>query len=475
MSGKALLALVALASSWPASAAEGTGVTLGPRVDAIMASWSRPDSPGCAVGVTTDDGLILTKGYGQADLDHGVPNGPHTVFDIGSVSKQFTAAVIGMLAREGKLSLDDDVRRFVPELPRYEAPITLRHLLHHTSGLRDYTDLLALVGWQTEDWTTEAQALAMLSRQKELNFLPGTRHLYSNSGYFLLGIVAARAGGKPFAELARERVFAPLGMASTHVHADHRRIVKDRAVGYAMQDGRWTIAVSDWEQAGDGSLMTTVEDLARWLRNFDEPKVGGRALLDELLRKGRLASGEEIPYAEGLRLGTYRGLATVGHNGSWAGYRASVLRFPSERTAVIVLCNAESANARTIALAVADEALAGRLGPAPPSPSATPPAAEPVKPPPARAADLTGVPGRYRSDELDAEFAVVATETGLALRIRDRDSPLVPVGTDAWELQPADPLPLTVTALRDGATVITGLTLTCDCDGFRTLRLGRVR
>jgi CubicO group peptidase (beta-lactamase class C family) len=472
----ALLAVLLLAWPWPAAAAQDAVDTLAARVDAVMAEWSKPDSPGCAVGIVRDGGLALARGYGHADLEHGVANGPKTVFDIGSMSKQFTAAVIALLARDGKLSLDDDVRRFVPELPSYESPITIRHLLHHTSGLRDYTDLMALAGWQTDDWTTAEQALAMLVRQKELNFRPGARYLYSNSGYFLLSIIAARAGGQPFPDLARERIFAPLGLSSTHVHADHRQIVKDRAVGYSRQGDRWTIAMSGWEQTGDGSVLTTVEDLARWVRNFDDPTVGGAALVDELLRKGRLATGEEIPYAGGLRHGTYRGLATVGHNGSWAGYRASLLRFPSEKTAVIVLCNAENAGPARIATRIADVALAARLGPAPaPSPTAAPAAAtEGKKSPPSSAADRGALLGRYRSEELDAEFELAAKEGRLVLRIRDRDSTLVPVTDDEWEVDPPDPLSLTVTPTRDGAGNVTGLALTCGCDGFKTLRLVRV-
>jgi CubicO group peptidase (beta-lactamase class C family) len=476
MSRNASWSLLLLAWPWPAPAAQDAVETLAARVDGIMAGWSKPGSPGCAVGVVRDGALVLAKGYGQADLEHDVANGPGSVFDIGSMSKQFTAAVIALMARDGRLGLDDDVRRYVPELPRYEAKVTIRHLVHHTGGLRDYTDLMALAGWQTEDWTTAEQALAMLARQKELNFRPGAQYLYSNSGYFLLSIIAARAGGKPFPELARERIFEPLGMSATHVHADHRQLVKGRAIGYAPREGGWGIAMSAWEQTGDGSVLTTVLDLARWVRNFDDPTVGGAALLEELLRKGKLATGEEIPYAEGLRHGSYRGLATVGHNGSWAGYRSSLLRFPSEKTTVIVLCNAENAEAGTLARTIADAALRGRLGPAPaPSPSASPAAAtERRTAPPSSAADRGAPLGRYRSDELDAEFDVATRGDDLILRIRGRDSILIPSKEDEWELEPPDPLPLTVTVKRDATGKATALDLRCDCDGFRTLRLVRV-
>ena len=233
--------------------------------------------------------------------------------------------------------------------------------------------------------------------------------------------------------------------------------------------------MSGWEQTGDGSVLTTVEDLARWVRNFDDPIVGGSALVTELLRKGKLAGGQEIPYAEGLRHGTYRGLATVGHNGSWAGYRSSLLRFPSEKTAVIVLCNADSAEAGTITRTIADVALSGRLGPAPPSPSPSPSASPPpAKAAPLSASDAAALVGRYRSEELDAEFELVALKEGLVLRIRDRDSALVPVKDDELEVDPPDPLPLTVRPTRDPARKVIGLTLTCRCDGFKTLPLTRV-
>ena len=474
MSNGALLAVMLVASGPASRAAQPTGEPLSAEIDGVMAEWARPDSPGCAVGVVKDGALALARGYGQADLERGVPIGPGSVFDIASTSKQFTAAVVVLLAQEGKLALDDDIRRFVPELPRYEAPITIRHLLHHTSGLRDYTDLMALAGWQMEDWTTAEQALAMIVRQKERNFRPGAQYLYSNSGYFLLSVIAARAGGKPFPELARERIFAPLGMSATHFHADHLRLVRSRAIGYAPREGGWSISMSNWEQTGDGSVLTTVEDLARWVRNFDDPTLGGRALVDELLRKGRLASGEEIDYAAGLRHATYRGLPAVGHNGSWAGYRSSLLRFPSEKTAVIVLCNAESADAGTIARKIADVALRGRLGPAPPpspgtSPSPPPPGAHSLS-----AANRSDLPGRYRSEELGADLEVVASDDRLALRIRDRDSALLPLGDDQLTVEGADPLPLTVTVIRDSARKVTGLELKCGCDGFRTLRLVRV-
>lgn len=329
------------------------------RVDQLFAAWDRPDSPGCALGVIRDGRLIYARGYGMANLEHAIPITPQTVFDIGSTSKQFTAASILLLEQQGKLSLDDDIRRFVPEIPEYDRPITIRHLLHHTSGLRDYLTLMALAGIHFDGVTTEEDALRLIARQKGLNFTPGEEYLYSNSGYFLLSIIVKRASGKSLREFAEEHIFRPLGMRSTHFHDDHTRIVPRRATGYApAPGGGFRIHMSQFEQTGDGALMTTIEDLARWDANFYEPQVGGPELIQRLLTPGRLANGEMLRYAGGLVRDTYRGLTMIHHGGSWAGYRAEFLRFPEQRFSVICLCNLSAINPTVLARRVADLYLA---------------------------------------------------------------------------------------------------------------------
>jgi CubicO group peptidase (beta-lactamase class C family) len=370
---------VALAAPAGAASPQAPGeASLAARVDELFADYDRAGSPGCALAVIRDGAIVHARGYGMANLDLGVALSPRSVFDIGSTSKQFTAASILLLAQEGRLGLDDEVRRHVPELPVYSRPIRIRHLLHHTSGLRDYLDLMALRGESFDGVTTEADALDLIVRQKETNFPPGDEHLYSNTGYLLLSVIVSRAGGRPLAEFARERIFDPLGMRDTHVHDDHRRIVANRATAYSPREsGGFEIDMSGFEQTGDGAVMTTVEDLFLWDQNFYHARVGGQALLDEMLTPGTLDDGRALAYAKGLMLETYRGLRMVHHGGGWAGYRAELIRFPEQRFSVACLCNGGAINPGLLARQVADLYLADQFrqepvadaGPAAVSPS----------------------------------------------------------------------------------------------------------
>jgi CubicO group peptidase (beta-lactamase class C family) len=351
---------------------------LASRVDQVFADYDKKDSPGCALAVVRDGGIVYSKGYGLASLEHGVPITPQTVFDIGSTSKQITAAAILLLAQDGKLSLDDDIRKFFPEIPDYGTPVTLRHLLHHTSGIRDYIALLALGGISFEDVAADDDTLAAIARQKALDFRPGDEHSYSNSGYFLLSLVVKKASGKTLREFAQERIFTPLGMTSTQILDDHTRVIPRRAASYdPLPDGGFGLSVANWEQTGDGAVQTTVEDLAKWDQNFYDPKVGGPGLIKELQTTGVLTSGEKITYARGLSVEEYRGLRRVLHGGGWAGYRAEMIRFPTERFSVITLCNLGSTNPTGLAQQVADLYLADRLQPAAPEPAPAQPAAVP--------------------------------------------------------------------------------------------------
>jgi len=382
----------------------------------LFSAWARGDSPGCALAVI-QGGRLLTHGYGMAHLEHAIPIAPDTVFDIGSTSKQFTAACIGLLEQDGKLAVDDDVRKWIPELVDHGTPITLDMLLFHTSGLRDYCELFSLAGQASENYTTKEQALALIARQQELNFAPGTEHLYSNTGYFLLSIVVERASGKTLPVFAKERIFDPLGMSSTHIHDDHRLIVPKRAQAYsprpAEQGGGFGIDMSDFEQTGDGSVMTTVLDLAKWDANFYEPKVGGAKLLEFLHTKGKLADGKEIGYARGLMLDTWRGLKRVSHDGAWAGYRAELMRFPEQKTSVIVLCNLGSMRASRLARDVAAIALRDVLAPEPAASAQSAAAAgasaeeQPADAAPA-AVDTAPFAGLYHSKELGVTYELAA-------------------------------------------------------------------
>jgi CubicO group peptidase (beta-lactamase class C family) len=330
------------------------------RIDSVFAQYTVPFSPGCAVGVVRDGQLAFARGYGMADLQHGIPITPASIFHVASVSKQFAAMAVTLLAAEGKLSLDDEVRTHVAEVPDFGTPITIRHLIHHTSGLRDQWSLLSLAGWRPDDPKSEADILWLVSRQRALNFPPGAEYLYSNTGYTLLGTIVHRVTGQTLREFTQERIFTPLGMASTHFHDDHTMVVPGRTSAYASRGGSseagadaWRISIPVFDNAGATSLFTTVEDLARWEAHFLHPVVGGAAVLEQMHERGRLASGEEIPYAFALVHGTYRGLRTIGHSGADAGYRADFLRFPDHRHAFITLCNVASANAAGLNRAVA--------------------------------------------------------------------------------------------------------------------------
>lgn len=352
-------------SGGPLSAADPKDLAQG--VDSVFAEYTKPGSPGCSLAVIRDGLIVYEKGYGLANVEHGVPINPRlTVFDIGSTSKQFTATSVLLLAHEGKLSLDDDIHKYLPELPDYGTPVTLRHLLHHTSGVRDYVNLMAMGGINFEDYTTDDDALAAIARQKTLDFPPGSEHSYSNSGYFLLSLIIKRVSGKTLREFAQERIFAPLGMSNTRILDDHTAIVPHRATGYGPQPGGgFGIDMANWEQTGDGAVQTTVEDLAKWDQNFYAPKVGGPWLIEELQTTGKLNNGEAIVYARGLVVDEYRGLRRVSHNGGWAGYRAEMVRFPDQKLSVITLCNLGSANPTALAQEVTDLYLAGKLAPAP--------------------------------------------------------------------------------------------------------------
>lgn len=331
------------------------------KVEALFAEWNRPDSPGCVLGVIKDGRLIYQGAYGMADLERRVPLSIASGFDIGSTGKQFTAMMIAILARQGLLALDDRLQQHLPEMPLYDRPVTIRHLLHHTSGVRDYTALMELAGLPAENFYHEDELLALILRQKELNFNPGDEYLYSNSGYFLLGVIAQRLTGTSLPELIRAYILQPLEMQATDFNDDIRRIIPNRAIGYSPRaDGGYATDISFCGGYGDGPIISTVADLWRWDQNFYDNKLGGGgpALIEQMLTPGRLNSGEPLGYAFGLELGHYRGLQTVSHGGAWAGYRAELLRFPEQKFAVICLANLGSIAPWRLARQVADLYLA---------------------------------------------------------------------------------------------------------------------
>lgn len=330
-------------------------------VDKLFSQWDKKDTPGCALAIVKDGEIIYKHGYGLANLELNIPITPKSVFYIGSVSKQFVTMCIAILAKQGKLSLDDDIRKYIPELPDYGHPITVRHLIHHTSGLRDYLTLLGIVGI---DYGTYHQddVVELIAHQKELNFKPGEEYLYSNSGYFFLAVIVERASDKSLREFAEENIFKPLGMENSHFHDDYRMLIKNRASGYfPAGKGKFRNFISTFDCVGSGGLFTSVEDLFLWDQNFYHCKVGGKDLIDLMHIKGKLNSGEELDYAFALGISKYKGLKTVGHGGALGGYRSTLIRFPEQNFSVICLSNLSSFNPSRIAQQVADIYLAGQF------------------------------------------------------------------------------------------------------------------
>jgi CubicO group peptidase (beta-lactamase class C family) len=356
------------------SSQQAAGESPSNKVDKLFAQWDKHDSAGCAIGVVKDGKLIYAHAYGMADLEHNVPITPRSAFDIASMSKQFTAMAILLLVQQGKISLDDDVRKYVPEVPDYGVTIVVRHLLYHTSGLRNHFLLNQLGGWRWGDLETRADALDTLTRQKELNFKPGEEHSYTNTGYFVLGEMVQRVSGLSLRDFAEKNIFKPLGMSDTQIHDDVALIIRNRAWAYnAGKDGGWVNNITRFEDVGDSNMYTSIEDLARWDQNFYDGKVGGEEVVRQMLKPGTLDSGRPIAYGAGLRLGEYKGLKLIWHAGASA-YGSEYLRFPDQHFSVFCLCNTGAIDPSALARQVADIYLDGLLKPeatgGPPSPEA---------------------------------------------------------------------------------------------------------
>jgi CubicO group peptidase (beta-lactamase class C family) len=393
------------------------------RVDQLFASFNKSGSPGAAVAVVRNGEIVYKRGYGLANLEYDIAITPATVFHVASVSKQFTAMCILLLEQQGKLSIDDDIRKYLPEMADFGAKITLRHLLNHTSGLRDQWDLVSMAGWRMDDVITQRQLLSMLFHQKELNFAPGAEHLYCNSGFTLLAEIVHRVSGRGMPEYARDAIFQPLGMTNTHFHIDHEMVVKNRAYSYQPDGNGFKLAALNYANVGATSLFTTVEDLARWAHNFEVPRVGDAALIARMETPGVLNNGKKLDYACGLSLGEFRGLKTVGHSGGDAGYRSQITMFPGEKFTVVVLSNLATAQPGRLATQVAAIYLEDRFSkPAKAADSSAGPRPkfEPLPP-----EQLQQFAGDYYSEELGTTYSLIVRDGGLvATHRRHQDVPL---------------------------------------------------
>lgn len=360
-----LIASTLLNGSINWASAQGTPSALSAKVDALFAEWNKPGSPGAAVGVVHRGKLIYAKGFGEADLETGARIGSETVFHIASLSKQFTAYAIVLLAQEGKLSLDEDIRLYLPEVPDFGKKITIRNLIHHTSGLRDQWALLAMAGRRLDDVITKQHILNLVKRQRELNFDPGTQFSYSNTNYTLLAEIVSRVGRQPFPDWMREHVFTPLGMKNTLFYDDHERIVKNRAYSFYKDPNpakaSYRKSVLSYANVGATGLFTTVTDLSKWLANFQDTRVGNTATMTQMLERGRLTKGDTLPYSFALFQGKYKGLTQYVHDGADAGYRSFMCYFPKEAYGFIVLSNAGEFNPAQSAYAMADIYLADHI------------------------------------------------------------------------------------------------------------------
>ena len=376
--------------------------------------------PGCAVGAAIDGITVFASGYGLADLERQAPITADTIFEPGSVSKQFTAAAVLLLAQQRKLSLDEPIRKYIPEVPDYGSSLTIRHLIHHTSGLRDWGSVAAITGWPRGTVArNHDDVIEIVGRQKALNYPPGTEYSYTNTGYNLAAILVSRVTGKSFAEFTREAIFEPLGMASSTWRDDFRRIVPNRAVAYSPSGASFALNMPFENVHGNGGMLTTVGDLLKWNTNFTDPKVGGRTLVESQLRRGVLNDGRTIDYAAGLVVGNWRGVPEISHSGATAGYGGWLARYPDQGLSVAILCNSSDANPTQLGRDVAALYLGNALSP----PSTGVAASAPVG-----MAELQAIAGMYRN--VRNHSAVTATlENG---RLRIGTAVFTPVSQDTF-------------------------------------------
>lgn len=408
-----VLALLGVAWLVPAASAAQQG-TADPRIDRIFAAYDRPDSPGCVLGVVQDGRFVYQRGYGMANLDYDIANAPGMVYYVGSVSKQFTAAAIALLVLDGRIALDDDIRKYFPAMPAYARPVTIRQMVHHTSGLRDIYGIMDLAGKRLEDVFTDAEALALIARQKETNFAPNDDYLYSNSGYFLLGQLVKQVTGMSLREFADERIFRPLGMMDTHFHDEPGHIMKRRAMSYEPGPGGRGYRLSyiqNFDKIGAGGLYTTLDDLRKWDANYYSHQVGGEPFQRLIHTRAVLNRGDTLAYAFGNNVSSYRGLRITEHSGSLMGYKAELLRFPDQRFSVLLQCNYGPIDPTALAFAVADVYLGDRMGP---RPAPRPPAPRQMRRRGTTATDA-GLVGSYFGEEANATYTIRAAGGTLEL------------------------------------------------------------
>ena len=394
------------------------------QVDSLLDRWDRLDTPGAAVAVMHNGHVVHKRGYGQASLEHRIPITPKTVFDVASVSKQFTALAIALLADANKISLDDDIRKHLPAMPDLGETITIRHLIHHTSGLRDWPGMLAMAGRSMEDVIAFEEILAMARHQTELNFAPGEQYSYSNTGYALLALIVERVAGMSFREYTDRHIFRPLGMLHTWFQDEHEEQVMNRAYGYKFADGAYRRVGNGLMGLGSSSLHTTLDDLILWAQNFTSRQVGSDALHALMEQPGTLNGGGTTAYAFGQLVSSYRGMRTISHSGSWAGFRSMLLRIPDHGFSVILISNTVDISAPELAYRIADAYLSDHM-----DPTARPPHAITASEP-----DPGAYAGTY---DVNAALVIRLSRTDSLLQAQLPAAPpvvLQPVGADSFHV-----------------------------------------
>lgn len=422
--------------AWAAGCLWGAGSPEN-RVDEIFAAYATPGTPGCAVGVLLKGETALSKGYGLADLEQNLSITPRSRFYMASVSKQFASVALLLAQQDGKLKLDDSIRKYIPELPAYADGITIRRMLDHTAGLRDYLSLWGMRGFSNESVLNEAPTLAMITRQQATNFPPGTDYSYSNTGYLLAAIALQRATGKTLSEFAQQRIYAPLEMTSSRFQADHSLPIPDRAHGYTKRDG-WRLADVGFNMVGSGGMYSNVVDMLKWARNFEKPVVGG-AVLAELQTPGKLVDGRPTP--GGYALGMIEKDGTYGHSGGATGYSTYFLRVPKHGVTVVCLCNVGGAPVERLARSVA-AVYSG--DPVPPSDPPSPAARTVV---PWADGELARLAGSYWSEELHAVWTMAEREGRLVLVMDGGEVSVAPLGGKKYR---AGDMDVTLADEKDG-------------------------
>jgi CubicO group peptidase (beta-lactamase class C family) len=389
------------------------------KVNSLFDNWDKTQSPGCAVGIVRNDSLIFSKGYGMANLEYAISNSPQTVYHLASVSKQFTAYAIILLAQQGKLKLDNDIRKYLAWFPNLKQKITIRNLLNHTSGIRDQWQLLGISGTRIDDVITQENIIKILSKQQALNFIPGEKFMYSNSGYTLLAEIVKAVSGKSLRKFTDSAIFKPLRMTQTHFHDDYTEIESNRAYSYVRKDGaRFSNSILSYSTVGATSLLSNIPDLAKWVMNFYDTKVGNQQTILQLTQKAKLNDGTEIGYASGILSEKYKGWKQFSHNGADAGFRTSVIVFPELKTGIIVLSNLSEINAQEKASQIADMIIFEKTG------FVKPAEVKPrnVKIPATELLFLKTQSGSYFSDEMNAVTSLKLKNDSLYLRIGTNDN-----------------------------------------------------